>query len=157
MPRIVPQEEKTLSSINAQPKNMRRSIIHHILERDLAGWKNKAIAEDVGLTEPRVSVIKNCPAYQGLLKERLTALEGRVVEKVSTHIAGAEGILKDAKVEAANTLVSMMRGARSEAVRASVAGSIVDRGRDLKGGVNVIVQINERLSARMDKVLDYNE
>jgi vacuolar-type H+-ATPase subunit H len=156
MPLYVPQNQKTESSINAQPKNMNRTIIHQILERDVAGWKAGDIAKDVGLTASRLSVITSSPMYDAMRRERLKELGERVMEKVSDAIADADKLLEDSRAEAAGVLVEVMRNGKSEAVRASIAERIVDRGKE-KGGVNVVVQINEKLADRLDKVMGYDE
>jgi len=135
---------------------MNRSIIHQILERDVAGWKQKDIAEDVGLTAVRVSVIQGSPMYMGMKKDRLAQLAEKVSDKMATHIADADKLIKEARGEAAQTLVEIMRNGRSEAVRANVAKDIVGIGEKDKG-VNVVVQINEKLAERMSKVLEYKE
>jgi len=157
MPVYKSQEEKAQSTINAQPKDFGKTIIHQLLERDVAGWTHKRMGEDLDLSDSRISIITRSPMYVAMKNERLKSLGSKVEDKVSTHIADAEDTLKEAKLEAAETLVGIMRNGRSEAVRAQVAERIVDRGREVKGGVNVIVQINEKLSERLDKVLRYDE
>jgi hypothetical protein len=157
MPEYKSQENKAQSTINAQPKDFGRTIIHQLLERDVAGWTHKRMGEDLGLSDSRISIITRSPMYVQMRDEKLKNLGESVKEKVSDHIADAEGILKEAKTEAASTLVNIMRNGKSEAVKASVATAIVDRGREIKGGVNVVVQINEKLSERFDKVLKYEE
>lgn len=155
MPIIKPQEEKAASSINAQPKR-ETSIIHQILERDVAGWSQGDIAKDLEYTQNRICIIQGSPIYKGLKKDRLAQLKEAVTEKVSDHIADADSIIKKAKGEAAQTLVNIMRNGKSEAVRAKVAGDIVGLGKEDKGQT-IIVQINEKLGDRMSKVLNYKE
>lgn len=157
MPVYKTQEQKAESTINAQPKDFGRTIIHQILERDVAGWKNGHIAQDLNLSESRISIITRSPMYVAMRNERLGSLHIKVEDKVSNHIADAESVLKEAKLEAAEALVHLLRTGRSEAVKASVAEKIVDRGRESRSGVNVVVQINERLAERFDKVLKYDE
>ena len=155
MPTFKSQEEKAQSSINAQPKR-ESSIIHQILERDVAGWSQGDIAKDLGYTSSRICIIQGSPIYTGLKKDRLAQLKSAVTEKVSDHIADADSIIKKARGEAAETLVNIMRNGRSEAVRAKVAGDIVGIGKEDKGQT-IIVQINEKLGDRMTKVLNYKE
>ncbi len=156
MPEYKSQEQKAHSTINAQPKDMGRTIIHQILERDIAGWKHIDIASDLGLTQGRISVIVRSPMYEGMKKDKLNMLHEKVTDKVSDHIADADSLLKEAKGEAAQKLIEIMRSGRSEAVVASVAERIVDRGLK-KDGVSVVIQINEKMAEKMDKVLRYNE
>ena len=157
MPIYKSQEEKAQSTINAQPKDMDRTVIHQILDRDVAGWTHKKIAEDLGMSDVRISVITRSPMYMAMRDEKRRDLHEQVVDKVSSHIADPENILKEAKVEAAQTLINIMRSGKSDMVKAQVAGKIVDRGREKNDGVHVIVQINEKLSERMEKVLKYDE
>jgi len=157
MPEYKTQDQKAASTINAQPKDFTKTIIHQLLERDVAGWTHKAMGEDLGLSDSRISVITRSPMYVAMRDERLASLKDKVEDKVSNHIADAEDTLKGAKLEAAETLVSIMRTGRSDMVRATVASKIVDRGRETKGGINVVVQINEKMGERLDKVLRYDE
>jgi transcriptional regulator len=150
-------EDRSKIRLENDPSNPHRTIIHRVLEMDIAGWSQGKIAEDLGYTQSWICRIQNAPFYQGLRKEKLNLLHEKVTDKVSTHIADSEEVLKTAKLEAAETLVNLMRTGHSEAVKASVATQIVDRGREIKGGVNVVVQINEKLSERFDKVLKYDE
>jgi len=152
-----PIEERSVLRTALDPKNPHRTIVHLIAEMDIAGWNQKEICEKMGYTQSWVSRIMNAPFYPGIRNMKLKDLHEKVTDKVSDQIADSEGVLKEAKLEAAGVLVNIMRTGRSEAVRAQVAERIVDRGREVKGGVNVIVQINEKLSERLDKVLRYDE
>lgn len=149
-------EDRSEIRLAHDPQNPHRTIIHQVLERDIAGWSQKKIAEDLGYVVSWISRIQNAPFYQGLKSEKLKNLHEKVIEKVATHIVDADKILNEAKPEAANTLLDIMRSGRSEAVRAQVAERIVDGGK-AKGGVNVVVQINEKLGDRLEKVLRYDE
>jgi len=157
MPEYKSQEEKAQSTINAQPKDMHRTVIHQILERDIAGWTKGRIAGDLGMTPGRISVIVRSPMYVGMRDEKLKTLHEKVTDKVSDKIANSESVLKEAQLEAAETLVDIMRTGRSESVRAQVAEKIVDRGREKNDGIHVVVQINEKLEERFNKVLGYDE
>ena len=157
MPEYKSQEEKAASTINAQPKDMHRTIIHQILERDVAGWKMKDIALDVQLTQSRLSVITRSPMYDAMRRARLKELGREVQEKVSTHIADVESVLSEAKLEAAETMIDLMRNAKSDAVRATISEHIVDRGKEKKDGTTVVVQITERIADRFEKVFKYDD
>ena len=75
MPRMVPQHLKSLTTINLQPDKMTPKT-RVIMYLDVGGMTNKKISETVGMTEGRVSIIRNCPMY----KQQRDELEA------STHI-----------------------------------------------------------------------
>ena len=124
-----PIEERSALRTALDPKNPHRTIYHLIAEMDIAGWNQKEIAEKMGYTQSWVCRIMGAPIYPGVKEQKLKDLHTAVVDKVSDQIADSESVLKTAKLEAAETLVNIMRTGRSEAVRAQVAERIVDRGR----------------------------
>lgn len=156
MPEYKSQEQKAESTLNAQPKDMKRTIIRDILDRDCAGWKMKDIAENVGLSQSRISVIVQSPIYVGMKKDRLNAKSEMIDERLVNEVVDADKVIKEAKGRAAQVLVGMLDNCKSEAVKAKVASDIVGLNKEDKGQT-IIVQINEKLGERMQKVLDYKE
>src|SRR3990167_7788034 len=103
MPRIVPQELKAESTINAQPKQD-SSVIMNIMLLDLAGRDNNDIAQIVGLTPPRVSTIRNSPLYtQRYDEERAKLIERFVDKKADKLVTGdpVDNLIRDHCLDAA--------------------------------------------------------
>ena len=111
-----------------QPKHINtkhRAMMRHFI----AGKTNREVAELFGMTEARVSLIKNSP----LFREEMAKMEKEVKDeyvqtegsKVQTDLIRVR--MKERAAEAADTLYELMKGAESEAVRQKSAMEILDR------------------------------
>lgn len=129
MPRLVPQNMKTIKTIEGQPDKM-NSKIRRIILLDIKGAKGKEIAEDIGLSENRVSIIRNTPFYREEREKTFQSLQSETIEKQSDQIAYGDPVeqeLKDNALDAAKEKVRLMNEGTNDFVRSSAAGDILDR------------------------------
>jgi hypothetical protein len=152
-----PIEERSELRTRLDPSNPNKSAYHMIAELDVAGHNQKEICIKMGYTASWVSRIMNSPMYPLIRDKKRADLHEAVIDKVSTDIADSETILKNAKAQAAGVLVDLLTNGRSDAVKASVATHIVDRGLSKKEGTTVVVQITERIADRFEKVFKYDD
>ena len=128
MPAYVPQDAKADSTINAQPKDIERTSVQAIMMYDLCGYGNGKIAEAVGLSESRTSLVRSSPLYKQQLAERRKLLAEAVIEKRSDQIVEDPvlKVLHTAKIEAAEKLVEKMSNAKNEFLQAACAKDVLN-------------------------------
>ena len=117
MPKIVPQENKTPGTVNAQPRDITRGIVQNILALDIAGWKPGDIAEAVGLTGARTSVIMHTPVYEQQRLVKLEQMKDKVVDGVAERALAGDPVkmkIKALALDAINTQEHLMKEAGSE-------------------------------------------
>ena len=159
MPLCKPQELKSLNTIALQPEKMSNRI-EAIMCMDLAGKGTNDIARELGLTAPRVSVIKGSPMYQsaiGLERDRLKELYR---EKQTDRLVSGdpvEQVLKDNALEAARCKVELMNSGKSEFVRLAASGDILDRAgyKAHQDKTKVTVEITEKMANRFENALAF--
>lgn len=159
MPRIVPQELKSLSTIKMQPKTV-GSKMEIIMCMDLAGKSGNDIASTLGLGATRVSVIRNSPLYvQGLARKR-AELQSTFIDKQSDIMTSGDPVdevLKSAAITAANKKIDLMRNSASELVASAAAGDILDRAgyKSHTEKTKVSVEVTEKMANRFERALSY--
>lgn len=159
MPRLVPQALKSLNTIKMQPDRL-SSKMEIVLCMDLAGRTGKAIAQELGIGESRVSIIRNSPLYVTRLAQMRDELKGQFVEKQADKIVAGdpvEAVLKSAAVEAARKKVALMSSSANEFVASAAAGDILDRAgyRAHQEKTKVTVEVTDRMADRWEKALRY--
>ena len=156
-----PQYLKSMNTIGLQPTKITPRIMN-IMYLDLGGRTTKEIAELVGLTEARVSLIKTSPLYterRGLESEKLSSA---VIEKQSDKLVHGdlvERTFEEKKQTLAQELLNLALNAESEQVR---QGAIVDALGYIgyKPRVNSIittVEVDARMQAGWDRVMKNDE
>jgi len=160
MPEVKSQEEKAKSTIALQPEKM-SSKIQLIIAMDLAGFKGNSIAEAVGLTPARVSIIRNSPLFLQEREARWKTLQSQVMDKKTTEIAAGDPVearIKDLALQAVNKYDMLLSGAKSEFVQKATADSILDRaGYKAKTDKTIVsVEVTEKMADRFERVLGYN-
>ena len=155
------QNEKSINTINLQPTHM-TSRIEHILLLDIAGGGNGQIARLVGLTESRVSVIRNCPMYEDRIKAKRIELEKAVIDKQSDRVVNdpAKNKLFDLKLKAVEVYEKIIKDGKSEFAQLTAANQVCDR-TDLRPQqpekARNIIQITQKLGDRFIKAIQIKE
>lgn len=85
-----------------------------------AGWKNKEVSEELGISESRVSVIRNDPRVQVIVEQYGRRFRDETARSVKERITR----YSDQAVETVNNL---MLHAESETVRLTAAKDLLDR------------------------------
>ena len=153
-----PQYLRSDSYKSIQPTR-ETSRTRQILLLELAGKRNSEIADAVGMTESRVSVIRNCPMYKQQMVKLQKTLSSEVIEKTSDKIVSdpVEAELKGAALEAAQKYKELMRKSKSEFVQKASADAILDRtgykAHTSKTTVNV--EVTEKMASRFEEALNY--
>lgn len=159
MPLVKPQSLKALSTISVQPNQM-NSKIELIALLDIAGRKGNDIANFMGLTPARVSIIRNSPMYLDHVAREREKLKGEFHDKQSTKLVTGDpvtNLLKEHALLAAKTKISLMENGRSEFVRLAASGDILDRaGYKAREDKTIMsVTITDKMSDRFEKALKY--
>lgn len=161
MPLILPQGLKSIATINAQPKHP-SSRIQLIVSLDICGKNNNEIAEEVGMTAARVSVIKGSPLYQQERQRLWHKLKEEVVDKKTDAIVAGdpvESFLKENALKAARTKVHLMETSISDVVKSGAATDILDRAgyKPFVSKTAVTVEVTDKMANRWTRALEYNE
>lgn len=159
MPLVKPQHLKSLKTISLQPEKYTNRI-EVILYMDLAGRKARDIAEEVGLTESRVSIIRNSPLYLERIGEERDKLRERYRESQTERVTSGDPVeeaLKGAALEAANKKIELMREGKSEFVRLAASGDVLDRAgyKAHQEKTKLTIEVTEKMSERFEKALMY--
>jgi hypothetical protein len=150
------QWEKTEHRLKLEPKNPNNPNVQMIMAHELAGKTNGEIAEAVGLTASRVSIIRNSPLYKRTLGDKREHFHDRVIEKKSDEVVGVNKIFQEVEEEAALTKVDLLRNAKNESVKNLVATEILAyRGYQPKAQAKTtsVVEITEKMADRFERVL----
>lgn len=158
MPTIKSQDEKTPLTIAAQPKDVGTSKVQLIMAYDLCGWQGNRIAAEVGMTPPRVSIIRNTPLYQQQLAKRKEELHQQVLaEKSGKIVAGdpVEQLLKERALDALQKKLGLMENAQSEFVQSSAASDILDRAGygPKQKTTRRVIEVTDKMADRFERVL----
>jgi hypothetical protein len=94
-----------------------------ILRRVLAGATNKAIAEEMGLTENRVSFIVNSPIFQAKQTSKQEIINSKFDEKLSDD--PVKRIFHESAEAAAKNIVRLSKNAKSEKVQAKTSNDVL--------------------------------
>ena len=157
MPLPMPHHLKAPGSIRLEPKKITSKIMN-ILYLDLSGRTNNDIAEMVGITPSRVSIIKNSPMYKDRREEESAKLSTAVIEKQSERVVHGDLVEQTFETEKqvlAKELLNLALNAESEQVRKS---AIVDALGYIgyKPKVNSIVttvEIDHKMQKAWDRVM----
>lgn len=155
------QDEKSQAHIALQPKNIETASVQAIMMHELCGRRNGEIATLVGMTESRVSIIRNSPLYKGQLALRRTELQTTIIDKKSTQITEdpVHKVLQGAKIEAAEKLQEKMAGAKNEFLQVACAKDILDRTgyAPEKKVTTKTIEVTEVMADRFEQALRYKE
>lgn len=155
------QLEKSQATLDLQPTHM-TTRIEHILLLDIAGARTKDIARLLGMTEPRIATIKNCPMYTDRIKAKRKELEKAVIDKQSDLVVSdpARTKLYDLKLKAVEVYEKLIGDAKSEFAQLSAANQICDR-TDLRPQqpekARQVIQITQKLGDRFVKAISIRE
>ena len=159
MPKLKPQELKSLNTIALQPQNVDTPKIDAILCMDIAGKGTNDIARVLGMTAARISIIKGTPMYVARRDQMRSEFRTHFVDKQATNFATGdptEQALKNAALEAARTNIELMSD-KNSFVRISAAKDILDRAgyKAHQDKTVVTVTVTEKMSDRFEKALKY--
>jgi DNA-binding Xre family transcriptional regulator len=158
MPLIKTQDMKAISTVLGQPQNITSKIKLMIL-LDISGHNGKQISEQIGISENRVSIIRNTPMYVEEKEKTFTELKKTCIDKKSDVVAygdPVERVLKDNALAAANEKIRLMREGNNEFIRSSAAGDILDRAgyKPHTEKTKVEINITDKMADRFERVLD---
>ncbi len=157
MPITKPQNLKALSTISLQPDKM-SSKIQLIIALDISGSNGKEIARQTGLSENRISIIRNSPLYMSQRELKWQQLQNQVLSKKSNAIVAGDPVkqkIKSLAIEAANEYESLLHSSKSDFVRKSAADAILDRAgyRPKTEQTRVSIEVTDKMAQRFEKVL----
>ena len=161
MPIVLPQNMKTISTLNAQPERM-TSKIHLLVMMDIAGATGNQMSEHSGLTASRVSIIRNSPMFTQERNRKMNELQERIIDKKSSSIAEGDPIdirLKQLASDAVETYANILSNSKgSESVKKVAADSILDRAgyKAHTEKMKVSIEVTEKMASRFEEVLAYN-
>ena len=128
---------------------------------ELCGRRNGEIATLVGMTESRVSIIRNSPLYKGQLALRREELKHEIIDKKSTQVTEdpVHKHLQSVKLEAVEKISGKMVGAKNEFLQVACAKDILDRtGYAPERKVTTkTIEVTEVMADRFEKALTYRE
>ena len=159
MPRIIPQDMKAISTINAQPDRM-TSKIHLMVLMDIAGNTGNHMSQDLGITPARVSVIRNSPMFTDERSRKMVELQTQTIDKKSTSLSEGDPVevkLKKLAMSAVDTYEKLLRTGNSESVKKVTADSILDRAgyKAHTEKMKVSIEVTEKMANRFEEVLAY--
>ena len=160
MPWWKPQHMKSLKTIATQPKNLDTSRIDAIMCMDIAGKSGNDIAAELGMQPTRISVIRHTPLYMQQRDEMRAKLREQFSDKQTDRLVSGdpvEQVLKDAALAAAKVKIDLMQNSRSEFVKSSAAGDVLDRAgyKAHQDKTIVSVQITEKMADRFERAITY--
>jgi len=160
MPRIIPQDMKAISTINAQPDRM-TSKIHLMVLMDIAGNTGNQMSQDLGITPARVSVIRNSPMFTDERSRKMVELQDKTIDKKSTSLSEGDPVevkLKKLAMSAVETYEKLLKTGNSESVKKVTADSILDRAgyKAHTEKMKVSIEVTEKMANRFEEVLAYD-
>jgi len=160
MPRIIPQDMKAISTINAQPDRM-TSKIHLMVLMDIAGNTGNQMSQDLGITPARVSVIRNSPMFTDERQRKMVELQSQTIDKKSTSVAEGDPVeakLKSLALRAVETYENILRTGNSESVKKVTADSVLDRAgyKAHTEKTKISIEVTEKMADRFEEVLAYD-
>ena len=159
MPQIKSQENKSPLTISLQPDKT-SSRIEAIMYMDIAGKTGNQIADILGLTASRVSIIRTSPMYRDMITKEKETLRVKFMDNQVNRLSGdpVEEALKDAALAAAKTKIDLMTHGRSEFVRLHASGDILDRAgyRAHETKTTVSVEISDKIADRFEAALSFS-
>jgi hypothetical protein len=145
----VPQDEKSGVTTNQQP-DILSSRHRAAMRMEIAGHTPQDIADELGFSIQRLSVIMNSPLYKEEkekmardVQREFTQAEGKKLAMDSTA-----KVLRDATLKAARTLEGALDRSDQPSVAISAAKDILDRGgyqKEEKVRANILVEPSQSL------------
>jgi hypothetical protein len=105
-----------------------------IIRRLIAGESQRKIALDIGMTEARLSVIRNSPLFKRKYAEMEAEVRARFIEKTSSVAEEVNNKVKELQPKAINTLETLLKDEKingmkiSPALKRDVALDVLDLG-----------------------------
>lgn len=157
MPTVKPHDLKSENSIALEPDKM-SSRIQLIIALDIAGYNGNQIAENVGLTPSRVSIIRNSPMYTQERTRKWAELQSKVVDKKSDRIVAGDPVenkLKDLALRAVGVYEDLIENGKGEMAKKASADSILDRAgyKPHTDKTVTTVEVTEKMASRFERVL----
>lgn len=127
---------------------------------ELTGRGNGDIAEALGMTSSRISIIRGSPMYQAQLEVERGKLKAQILDKQSDKVVFGDPIeekLKALAARAVDRYESLLDESSSDMVRKSTADSILDRAgyKAHTEKTKVTVEVTEKMADRFERVLGY--
>jgi hypothetical protein len=150
---------KSLNTIAMQPEKMSNKI-EVIMCMDLAGKRNCDIARELGMTDARISIIRNSPLYSREIESRREALMSEYRDKQTDRLVTGDPVttaLKEAALEAARVKIEVMKDGKSEFARLAASGDILDRAgyKAHQEKTRVSIEITDKMADRFEKALSF--
>lgn len=157
MPLLKPRELYSDNRLALEPERM-TSKIQLIIALDICGYTGNQIAEQLGMTPGRISIIRQSPLFtqeRNAQRERLTA---EVLGKQSDKIVAGDPVenkIKDLALKAVGIHKEIMENGKGEMARITSANSILDRAgyRAKTDRTIVSVEVTEKMANRFERVL----
>jgi hypothetical protein len=99
-----------------------------IIRRLVAGQTQRVIAQEMGYTEGRLSIIINSPLFQIKLK----AFEKQVNDRVVDNVANFEKKVRELQTPALETISGLMERSKNERLRRDCAKDVLELGGNIK-------------------------
>lgn len=156
-----PRYLKSIHTINAQPETW-RSQYQLILLMDIAGHTGAEISKSVGLTENRVSAIKNSPIYGERQKALWIDLSKRAVNTTADSITNEEVRVEARKsaMKIVKTMVTMALDDESAFAKLQAGREVLKIGQvveERKRTKEMVIEVGEKWAERWDRALNYDE
>jgi hypothetical protein len=157
MPEVVPRELKSEKSIANEPDKL-SSKIQVIIALDICGYTGNQIAEKIGMTASRVSIIRNSPLFIQERDAQRTRLQSQVIDKKSTEIATGDPVenrIKELALKAVGVYENIIDNGRGEMAKIASANSILDRAgyKPHTDKTVLSVEVTEKMADRFERVL----
>lgn len=157
MPLVKPRELKSELSLSLEPDKM-TSRIQLIIALDIAGYNGNQIAEDIGLTPSRISIIRNSPMYKQERDRKWEELQKQVISKKTDKIVAGDPVdirLKEMALAAVDVYGELIKDGKSEMARKTAADAILDRSGYKPHTEKTVlsVEVTEKMADRFEKVL----
>lgn len=159
MPIVKPQNMKSISTIESQPSKM-NSKMKIMIMMDIGGASGIDISRAVGLTEPRVSVIRNSPMFIDQKEVAWQELSSRIIDKTSDKVVAGDPVelkIKDLAIKAVEEYEHLLESSESDVVRKSTADAVLDRAgyKAFTEKTKVSVEVTEKMADRFEEALKY--
>lgn len=159
MPIEKPQYMKSIHTIGLQPQKMTEKI-QVIMCMDLAGKQGVDIANELGLTQSRVSIIRNSPLYKTQLSVEREKLKELYREKQTDKLITGdpvESFIKERALDSVKRIYDLVVDGKSEMVSLAAAKDIADRAgyKAFTEKTVTTVEVTEKMADRFERALKY--
>lgn len=161
MPRLVPQDQKSTLTINSQPKDMSKNSVQLIMLYDLSGWKQGRIAEELSMTQSRVSVIMSSPLYRTEREKRFNEMKQNVVDGTSKKAEEGDPVTKLFRANAqamAEKKIDLALNGKSEFVQNAATNDCLEyagyaKQKNEKKSLSASILVSDKVADRFARVL----